>query len=74
MWDSTAFESEMLPFPCYEFVQLLEGEITITEQDGFVNVFVAGDVFLVPEGTVCSWKTTAYVKKFYCMLDTSDAI
>jgi len=71
MWDSTAFESEMLPFPCYEFVQLLEGEITITEQDGTVNVFVAGDVFLVPEGTVCSWKTTGYVKKFYCMLDTS---
>ena len=71
MWDSTAFETEMLPFPCYEFVQLLEGEITITEQDGTVNVFVAGDVFMVPEGTVCSWKTTAYVKKFYCMLDTS---
>jgi len=72
MWDSTAFESEMLPFPCYEFVQLLEGEITITEQDGTVNVFGAGDVFMVPEGTVCSWKTTGYVKKFYCMLDTSE--
>lgn len=68
MWDSTAFESEMLPFPCYEFVQLLEGKITITEQDGTVNVFVAGDVFMIPKGTVCSWKTTAYVKKFYCML------
>jgi uncharacterized cupin superfamily protein len=71
MWDSSAFESEMLPFPCYEFVQLLEGKITITEQDGTTNVFVAGDVFMVPEGTVCSWKTSGYVKKFYCMLDTS---
>jgi hypothetical protein len=71
MWDSTAFESEMLPFPCYEFVQLLEGEIMITEEDGTVHVFVAGDAFLVPEGTVCSWKTNAYVKKFYCMLDAS---
>jgi hypothetical protein len=72
MWDSTAFESEMLPFPCYEFVQLLEGEIMITEQDGTVHVFVAGDAFLVPEGTVCSWKTNAYVKKFYCMLDAPE--
>ena len=71
LWDSTAFESEMLPFPCYEFVQLLEGKITITEADGTVSVFRAGDVFLVPEGTVCSWKTTGYVKKFYCMLDTT---
>ena len=68
MWDSTAFESELLPFPCHEFVQLLEGEITITEADGTVSVFVAGDVFMVPSGTVCSWKTTGYVKKFYCLV------
>ena len=71
MWDSSAFESEMLPFPCYEFVQLLEGEIMITEEDGTIHVFVPGDAFLIPEGTVCSWKTSGYVKKFYCMLDTS---
>ena len=69
MWDSTAFESEMLPFPCHEFVLLLEGEITITEEDGTVNVFTAGDVFMVPKGTVCSWKITGYVNKFYCMVD-----
>ncbi|NOR20792.1 MAG: hypothetical protein GQ538_11970 [Xanthomonadales bacterium] len=42
-WDSSAFESEMLPFPCYEFVQLLEGEITITEEDGTVSVFEVSD-------------------------------
>ena len=70
MWDSTAFETEMLPFPWHEFVQLLEGEITITEADETVNVFTAGDVFMVPKGTVCSWKTTGYVKKFYCVLMT----
>jgi uncharacterized cupin superfamily protein len=69
MWDSTAFESELLPFPCHEFVHLLEGEITITEADGTVNVFTAGDVFMVPGGTVCSWKTTGYVKKYYCMVN-----
>ena len=36
------------------------------------SVFGPGDVFMVPEGTVCSWKTTGYVRKFYCMLDTSE--
>jgi uncharacterized cupin superfamily protein len=51
-------------------VHLLEGEITITEADETVNVFTAGDVFMVPKGTVCSWKTTGYVKKFYCILMT----
>jgi uncharacterized cupin superfamily protein len=68
MWDSSAFETEMRPFPSYEFVQLLEGEITITEGDGTSHLFKAGDAFLIPEGTICSWKTNGYVKKFYCIL------
>jgi len=71
MWESTAFESEMRPFPCHEFVQLLEGEITITQGDGKTQQFVAGDVFFVPEGTLCSWKTNRYVKKLYSILDPS---
>ncbi len=41
MWDSTAFETEMRPFPSHEFVQLLEGEITITEGDGTTHQFKA---------------------------------
>ena len=69
MWDSTPFESEMRPFPCYEFVQLLEGEITITEETGAVNTFKAGDAFFIPMGTVCRWKTNEYVRKFYSILD-----
>jgi len=69
MWDSTAFESEMRAFPCYEFVQLLEGEITITEENGTTHQFKTGDMFLIPEGTVCSWKTNGYVRKFYSILD-----
>jgi len=71
MWDSTAFETEMRPFPSHEFVQLLEGEVTITEGDGTTHQFKAGDVFFIPEGTVCSWKTNGYVKKYYSILDLS---
>jgi len=68
VWDSTPFESEMAPFPCHEFVQLLEGEIVITEEDGTVNRFVKGDTFFLPKGTICSWKTTGYVKKYYAIV------
>ncbi len=68
MWDSTAFESEIREFPCHEFVHLLEGEVTITEGDGTAHMFKAGDAFFVPMGTVCGWKTTGYVKKFYSIL------
>ena len=69
MWDSEPFESEMKPFPCYEFVQMLEGEVTITEGDGTAHRFATGDAFFVPKGTVCSWNTRGTVRKLYCILD-----
>jgi len=68
MWDSTSFDSEMRPFPWHELVQLLEGEVTITEEGGQTHLFKAGDAFFVPMGTVCKWQTTGYVKKFYSIL------
>ncbi|MGI9584940.1 MAG: cupin domain-containing protein [Acidimicrobiia bacterium] len=72
LWDSMPFESEMAPFPTHEFVQLLEGKITITEEDGTVSTFVPGDVFFVPQGTVCSWQASTYVKKYYAVLVPPD--
>ena len=51
------------------FVQLLEGEITITEENGAIHPFKAGDVFFIPLGTVCQWQTSGYVKKFYSVLE-----
>jgi uncharacterized cupin superfamily protein len=69
MWDSTAFDSEMRPFPWHEMVQLLEGEVTITEGNGREQVFSAGDAFFIPKGTLCHWRADGYVKKFYSILD-----
>lgn len=69
MWDSTAFESEMKPFGVHEFVQLLEGDVTILEGDGTAHLFTAGDAFFIPKGTVCQWKATQPIKKFYSILD-----
>lgn len=69
MWDSTAFVSEMKPFPAHEFVQLLEGEVTIVEESGKTQVFKAGDVFFIPLGTVCQWHVTGYIKKFYAIVE-----
>lgn len=69
MWDSTAFDSEMRPFPWHEFVQLLEGELTITEGDGKAHQFTAGDAFFIPMGTVCRWQTSGTIKKYYAIVD-----
>ena len=69
MWESTAFKGKMKAFPYNEFVQVLEGGISVIEQDGNKHEFSAGDVFFVPQGTVCSWQFTGNVRKFYCRVD-----
>ncbi len=73
MWDSSAFDSELRPFPWHEMVQLLEGEVLITEADGSSHSFTAGDAFFIPMGTVCKWQASTYVKKFYAILEPAAA-
>ena len=74
MWDSTAFDSEMKPFPWHEMVQLLVGEVKITEADGKAHLFKGGDAFFIPMGTVCKWETSGFIKKFYSILAVESEI
>lgn len=70
LWDTQAFsDDEASPFPYHEFGQVLDGECTITEQDGSAHVFKAGDFFFIPAGTVCKWDVPRYLRKFYAALD-----
>ncbi len=71
LWDTQIMLTEMKPFPWHEFAQVLDGEVTITEEDGTQHDFKAGDVFFVPAGTVCSWNVAKYFKKYYAALDPS---
>jgi len=68
-WESGPMVSKMRPFPTHEFVRMLEGEVTITEEDGTKHTFRADDCFFVPKGTVCSWEIRERVKKHYAVLD-----
>ena len=74
LWDSTPFESEIRPHPHHELVRLLEGEVTITEEDGATQMFKAGDTFYVAQGAVCGWKAASPVKKLYAILDPAAAV
>ena len=70
MWQSERFETTMSPLLFHELTQVLEGVIFITEAGGKVHKFTNGDVFFIPEGTVCSSKSSNLIRKFYCKLDT----
>ena len=71
LWDSAAFSTEAEPMSAHEFAHVLEGEVTITDEDGTAQTFRAGDVFVIPAGTKCKWHVPEYVRKFYAVLDPS---
>ena len=54
-----------------ETIYLLEGEVTIADQDGNSNTYRAGDLFFVPAGTRSTWEVTKAVRKvFHLRSDT----
>ncbi len=65
MWETTAFDIQMQPFSLHEFCQILEGNVTITEESGATHRFGPGDVFFVPKGTVCKWTSHGPLRKYY---------
>ncbi|MFK7938342.1 MAG: cupin domain-containing protein [Roseovarius sp.] len=69
MWETTAFDTAMQPFGIHEFCQILNGTVTITQDNGTTHSFSQGDVFFVPKGTVCTWHCNAPVRKYYVQID-----
>ena len=49
-----------------ELMHILEGSGSITNGDGVVFDFKAGDTFLVPIGMGYQWRNDEYVKKIFC--------
>jgi len=65
LWDTQAMTTEPYPFPYHEFVQVLDGSVTITGADGSSESFGPGDVFFIPAGTVTRWHVPDYLRKYY---------
>jgi len=71
LWDSSPFEAPAVAFPRNELMILLEGSVTLSDETGKQQTFQAGDTVYVPKGAVRGWKSTTYVRKFYCLFDPS---
>mgnify|MGYP002725780879 CR=1 FL=1 len=71
LWDSTPFETPASPFPHSELMIILEGSVTLSDDEGNEHVFKAGDAAYVPKGAALGWKSTEYVRKYYVIFDPS---
>ena len=69
VWECTPFETVMAPYSVHEFMHVLEGSVCIVDQFGQSQTFRQGDSFVIPKGTICSWKQTEYIRKFYVIFE-----
>lgn len=65
IWDATPYHRKTIPFPRYELMHLLDGEVSFTSENGETVSFQKGDTFLVPHGAVADWKNPVYVRKIF---------
>jgi len=69
VWDCTAFEGRMMPYPVDEFMMLLEGSVIITEASGRTTRVDAGERFIIPRGLTCAWRQDGYVRKIFVIYE-----
>ncbi|KAL3811285.1 hypothetical protein ACHAXA_009285 [Cyclostephanos tholiformis] len=68
IWDCTPCQTAMGPYPFDEFMVLIDGSVIIIREDGTERIFRAGDAFVIPKGSIVSWKQTESVRKFYVVV------
>lgn len=66
MWDCSPMKRVPSTIARSELMHILEGSGSITNADGVVFEFKAGDTFLVPVGMGYQWENREYVKKIFC--------
>ncbi len=71
-WDCTAMTTKMEPYSVYEFMLVLDGQVTIVDKAGHEETIFAGQPFFLPKGFTCSWQQPGYIRKFFLILDQPD--
>lgn len=70
VWDTTDMIESAGPYPCDEFMWLLEGEAQIRNcRSGAVEKAVAGQPFVIPAGYECQWHQSGYLRKFFLIYE-----
>ncbi len=66
VWDTTDMIETAGPYPCDEFMWLLEGEAAIRNcKTGEMETVIAGEPFVIPKGYNCQWHQVGYLRKFF---------
>lgn len=69
VWASTPYVRQCVPHRVNELMHLLEGSVTLTDDEGRSIVAGAGETIFVPRGAPCAWISTVPVRKIYAIQD-----
>jgi uncharacterized cupin superfamily protein len=72
VWEATAYTEKLENYPKDEFMHVIEGSVTIIEEDGRESTFKTGDSFFMPSGFTGLWKQSETMKKYFMVFDASD--
>ncbi len=70
VWEVTPCTTQADAYPVDEFCIILSGTVVITDGAGNAETFKAGDAFVVPKGTPCTWHFPETTRKYYVIFDT----
>lgn len=65
VWACSPMTGRMGPWSTNEAMILIEGAVSIDHADGSRLDVAAGEAFVIPKGTVCSWRQEGDLKKFF---------
>nr|WP_280517793.1 cupin domain-containing protein [Falsirhodobacter halotolerans] len=65
VWQATPGTTRSIKGDTFEFCHILSGVVEITDADGVMQRFTAGDSFVMKPGFVGEWKTIETVQKIY---------
>jgi uncharacterized cupin superfamily protein len=69
LWDSSPFECSKVVSQKNEMLILLEGAMTLFDEEGAEHHFGVGDAAYLPKTTTFGWKSDKHVRAFYCSYD-----
>ena len=68
VYEGSAYAEKVVDYPCDEMSFVLEGSVTVTNEDGRQEVFEKGDCLFLPQGFNGIWKQSNNFKKFHMTL------
>jgi len=69
VWETSEMQEKFQPYGMDEFMWILEGQVTMVDENNQETPVKSGEAFVIPKGYPCSWKQTGYLKKFYMIYE-----